>query len=318
MGLWSEIRERASYFLHRRRRDEELSDEILFHIEARTAELEQSGTSRDEALRQARREFGNRSRSMETTRQVWGVTALEGIAQDLRYGFRQLRRSPGFAATAILSLALGIGANTAIFELLNAVRLRSLPVRDPQQLVEVRVVGNTQMGLHNAWGVLTYPLWEQIRDHEESFSGAFAFSSDNLNLGQSDDRRVARVIWLSGEAFPALDVHPIRGRLFTTADDRPGCANTATISYGFWQREFGGQDSALGARIQLNETPFTVIGITGPDFFGVNVGRGFDVADFVRVYDELVPVEASERDHFSPSWRQIPRLRRGQVSINYP
>ncbi len=141
-------------------------------IETRTAELQRSGLDASDALQQARREFGNIGRSKEATRSEWGVTSIsEAVAQDLRYGFRQLRRSPGFATTAILSLALGIGANTAIFELLNALRLRSLPVRDPQQLVEVRVVGSTQMGMHNAWGVLTYPLWEQIRDHEESFAG---------------------------------------------------------------------------------------------------------------------------------------------------
>ena len=278
MGLWSEIRERANYFLHRRQRDEELSDEILFHIEARTAELERSGLSREEALRQARREFGNRSRSMETTRQVWGVTMLEAIAQDLRYGFRQLRRSPGFAATAILSLALGIGANTAIFQLLNSVRLRSLPVRDPQQLVEINVSGNTNMGVHNNWGSLTYPLWEQIRDHQESFSGVFAWSFDNFSLGQAAEHRTARVFWVSGNAFPTLDVHPVRGRLLTPADDTPGCANTAVVSYGFWQRQFGGRESALGSRIELNELPFTVIGVTAPEFFGINMGRGFDVA----------------------------------------
>ena len=274
MGLWNGIR----YLFQRNRLDRELDDELLAHLETRAAELRRSGLTAEDAMQQARREFGNISRSKEATRSAWGVTAFEGIAQDLRYGFRQLRRSPGFAATAILSLALGIGANTAIFQLLDALRLRSLPVRDPQQLVEVKVVGDTRMGLHNAWGSLTYPLWEQIRDHQESFSSAFAFSSDNLTLGDLSNRRTVRVFWVSGEAFPALDVRPIRGRLFTPADDRPGCANTAVVSHGFWQRNFGGQEAAIGSRIELNETPFTVVGVTEPEFFGVNVGRGFDVA----------------------------------------
>jgi predicted permease len=274
MGLW----ERARYLFNRDKFDQEMDDEVLAHIETRTAELQRSGLAPEEALRQARLEFGNVSRSKEATRRVWGVTTIEGIAQDLRYGFRQLRRSPGFAATAILSLALGIGANTAIFQLLNAVRLRSLPVRDPQQLVEVRVLGNTNMGVHNEWGSLTYPLWEQIRDHQESFSGVFAWSFDNFSLGQAVDHRTARVFWVSGNAFPTLDIHPIRGRLLTPTDDTPGCANTAVVSYGFWQRQFGGLESALGSRIELNELPFTVVGVTAPDFSGINVGRAFDVA----------------------------------------
>jgi hypothetical protein len=143
-------------------------------MEARAAELEVTGLSPAEARLQARREFGNIGRSKETTRRLIGAAAFEGILQDLSYGVRQLKGSPGFAITAILSLALGIGANTAIFQLLNAVRLRSLPVHDPKQLVEVKIAGNQQFGTHDNWDSLTYPLWEQIRDHQESFSGAFA------------------------------------------------------------------------------------------------------------------------------------------------
>jgi predicted permease len=274
MSLW----ERARYLFDRNKFDRELDEEVLAHIEARTAALQRDGLAAGDALRQARLEFGNVSRSKEATRRVWGLATFEGIAQDLRYGFRQLRSSPGFAATAVLSLALGIGANTAIFQLLDAVRLRSLPIRDPQQLAGVYVVGNTNMGVHNAWGSLTYPLWEQIRDHQESFSHAFAWSFDTFPLGQEADRRTARIFWTSGDAFPALDVHAMRGRLFTPADDLPGCANTAVISFGFWQRQFGGQESAVGSRIQLNETAFTVVGITPPEFIGINVGKGFDVA----------------------------------------
>jgi hypothetical protein len=243
MGLWSELAGRARYLFHRHEFDEELDGEIQFHMESRAAELERSGVSPAQARLQARREFGNIGRSKETTRRILGAAALEGIVQDLRYGARQLRGSPGFAATAILSLALGIGANTAIFQLLNAVRLRSLPVRDPQQLTEVKILGDARFGTHNNWDSLTYPLWEQIRDHQESFSGVFAWSFDNLSFGRGESARTVRIAWVSGSAFPTLGVHAARGRLLDADDDHKGCAPVVALGYGFWQRQFGGAES---------------------------------------------------------------------------
>jgi putative ABC transport system permease protein len=284
MGLWSELAGRARCLLQRRRFEEELDDEIVFHMESRAAELERSGLGAAEALLQARREFGNIGSSKESTRRILGAAALEAILQDLRYGMRQLRGSPGFAATAILSLALGIGANTAIFQLLNAVRLRSLPVRDPQQLAEIKIAGNPQFGLHNSWDSLTYPLWEQIRDHQESFSGVFAWSFDNVSFGQGESARVVRVAWVSGSAFPALGVGAVRGRLLDADDDRKGCTPVAALGYGFWQRQFGGEDSVIGSRVlladpwELDPVPFSVVGITDPQFLGLEVGRPFDIA----------------------------------------
>ncbi len=248
MGLWSELAGRARYLLQRRRFNEELDDEILFHMEARSAELEVTGLSPAEARLQARREFGNIGRSKETTRRLIGAAAFEGILQDLSYGVRQLKASPGFAITAILSLALGIGANTAIFQLLNAVRLRSLPIHDPQQLVEVKIAGNQQFGTHDNWDSLTYPLWEQIRDHQELFSGAFAWSFDDLSFGRGESARKVRVAWASGGAFPTLGVRAVKGRLLDAGDDHKGCPAAAVLGYGFWQRQFG--RGRFGCRIE--------------------------------------------------------------------
>jgi predicted permease len=284
VGLWSELAGRARYLVQRRRFNEELDDEILFHIEARAAELERTGLAPDDARLLARREFGNIGRAKETTRRMIGAATVEGILRDLGYGVRQLRGAPGFAITAILSLALGIGANTAIFQLLNAVRLRSLPVRAPQQLVEVKIAGDARFGTHNSWDSLTYPLWEQIRDHQESFSGVFAWSFDNLDLGQGDAARSVRIAWVSGSAFPTLGVRAARGRLLDNDDDRKSCAPVAVLGYGFWQRQYGGQDSAVGSSVVLADryevaaVPFPVVGVTDPAFVGLEIGRPFDIA----------------------------------------
>jgi putative ABC transport system permease protein len=160
--------------------------------------------------------------------------------------------------------------NTAIFQLLNAVRLRSLPVHDPQQLVEVKIAGNQQFGTHDNWDSLTYPLWEQIRDHQESFSGAFAWSFDDLSFGRGESARKVRVAWASGGAFPTLRVRAVKGRLLDAGDDHKSCPAAAVLGYGLWQRQFGRDDSAVGSSVVLadpyepGEVPFSIVGVTMP------------------------------------------------------
>lgn len=209
------------------------------------------------------------------------MTALENLRQDLRYAVRTLRFSPGFAVVALLSLALGIGANTAIFELLNAVRLRNLPVKDPQQLAVVRIAGgNPGVGLSNGYGSdLTYPLWQGIRDRQQAFSGIFALGKSRFLVGSANEMQSVDSLWVSGELFDVLGVKAERGRLFKVADDRPGCAfDTAVISHAFWQRYFGGEASVIGRTLTVLDKPVQVIGITPPTFTGLEVGQGFDIA----------------------------------------
>jgi predicted permease len=207
---------------------------------------------------------------------LWFRTAF----QDLRFALRTLRRSPAFAATAIITLALGIGANTAIFQLLDAVRLRSLPVADPASLVKVQVKG----GIHDfGWTdnptALSTALWEQIRKQQEAFSGFFAWRSARTAIGRGDQERVAQGLWVTGEMFPALGIVPVRGRLFTPEDDRPGCGTPgAVVSYALWQSEFVGKDSVIGSEIVVYGRPTQVIGVTPPGFFGLDVGKEFEVA----------------------------------------
>ena len=211
---------------------------------------------------------------------VRGPLWLETAFQDLRFALRTLRKSPAFAATAILTLALGIGANTAIFQLLDAVRLRNLPVADPASLVRVEIKGGVQ-GLFwsaNDTSVST-ALWDQIRSQQGAFSEFFAWRSAPYAIGHGDQEHLVQGLWVTGEMFPSLGIVPAKGRLFTPEDDRPGCGiSGAVISYSLWQSEFGGRDSIIGSRIVVYDHPTQVIGVTPPSFFGLDVGKEFDVA----------------------------------------
>jgi len=208
---------------------------------------------------------------------------VESLLQDVRFALRTLRKSWGFTLTAVLTLALGIGANTAIFQLLDAVRLRSLPVANPGALAGVQVKnGNRGFGITTTDNEtsLTYPLWEQIRLHQQVFSSVFAWAdSGSASLGEGAQMRRAHGLWVSGETFAALGLHPLRGRFFTEQDDRPGCgAPGAVISYGLWQSEFGGQDSAIGSKLMVDGRSTEVIGVAPRSFFGLEVGKNFDFA----------------------------------------
>jgi putative ABC transport system permease protein len=203
------------------------------------------------------------------------------LIQDLRFGARQLRTNPGFTAVAVLSLALGIGANSAIFQLVDAVRLRTLPVRDPQQLVTVDFAKKSSRS--GNWSTrsarFTSVLWEELQTHAEPFNGMMAWSAARFNLAQGGEARYAEGLFVSGDYFKVLGVQPLAGRTLTAQDDRPGCGTPgAVISYAFWQREFAGERSVLGREISLDNHKFPIVGITPPAFFGVEVGNRYDVA----------------------------------------
>ena len=242
----------------------------------------------------------------ETARSASGALWLLTTFQDLRFALRTLRKSPAFAVTAILTLALGIGANTAIFQLLDAVRLRSLPVADPASLVRVQIKG----GIHDfGWTAndtaLSTALWEQIRKQQQAFSGFFAWRSTVYGIGRGEQERVAQGLWVSGEMFPLLGIVPVKGRLFTAEDDRAGCGTSgAVISYGLWQNEFGGKDSVIGSSIVVYGHPTQVIGVTPPGFFGLDVGKEFEVALPTCSVSAYIPGDGTliRRDVF---WLQV-------------
>ena len=201
--------------------------------------------------------------------------------QDLRHAFRLLRLSPGFAIISVLTLALGIGANTAIFQLIDSVRLRTIPVKDPQELGTIRIAdrhwGSGQFS--SQYSQLTFAMWEQIRKRQEGFAEIAAWSDQRFNLATGGEVRKAKGIRVSSDFFRVLGVEPILGRLLGPEDDQPGCgASGANISYAFWQRNFAADPSVVGKRLTLDGISFEVLGVIPPGFNGISVGDTFDVA----------------------------------------
>jgi len=202
------------------------------------------------------------------------------LLQDIRYGLRVLGKSPGFAAVAILTLALGIGANAAIFQLIDAVRLRTLPVKDPQTLGIVHLNTNhwNSGNFNGPYAEFTFPLWQQVQQRQQAFSSIAAWGTEGLNLANGGEVDNAHAIWVSGEFFRVLGVQAFVGRLLGPQDDQNGCSGGANISYSFWQRRYGGAASVIGKTITLEGHPFPILGVTPPSFYGVSVGDRFDVA----------------------------------------
>jgi putative ABC transport system permease protein len=224
--------------------------------------------------------MGGPEQHKEACRDRRNVQIVDHVIRDTRYGLRLLRRAPVFTAIAMLSLALGIGANAAIFQLIDTVRLRHLPIPNPQELAEVRADGVHSFGVSEGFNAqVTYPLWEQIRAHQTAFAGMFAWGNTTLLVGRGGEARRARGLWVSGDFFRVLGITPERGRLLTADDDHRGCgAGPAVVSHAFWQTYFGGQESAIGNTVTLLDQPFTVVGVTPARFTGLEVGQTFDIA----------------------------------------
>ena len=264
MNWLTQLWRRITYLARRDQMDADLAEEMRLHLELKAA------AAGDVSV--ARKQFGNVVRLNEKSRDAWGWGWLDSVAQDLRYGWRNLMSARGFTITAILSLALGIGANTAIFSIVNAMMLRSLPVPDPHRLARIDVGGNEY---------LTNPLWEGIRDHQNAFKGTFAYSSTGFDLAQEGEKRIVNGLWVSGEMFNVLGVPAYRGRVFNREDDLHGGGRNgpvAVISHSFWQNHFGADPNILGKPLKLDGHPFEIVGVTPPNFRGVEPERPFAVA----------------------------------------
>jgi putative ABC transport system permease protein len=205
---------------------------------------------------------------------------MNTLLQDFRYGLRMLAKSPGFALVAILTLALGIGANAAIFQLIDAVRLRTLPVKDPGTVAIVHL-NRHHWGSGNfngPYAEFSFPMWEQIRQRQQAFSSLAVWGSNTFNLARGGEVDIVPGIWVSGQFFQTLGVRPFLGRLISDADDQKGCAGGVDLSYAFWQRRYGGAASVIGKTISLQGHSFPILGVTPPGFYGVSVGNQFAVA----------------------------------------
>src|ERR1700730_16743329 len=294
-------------------RDEDLDKELRFHIEERVAELVAAGVTPDEARRRARLEFGGVIQVKEAVRDqhVWSL--VNGLLQDVRLAIRSLRATPVVTIVAVLSLALGIGANTAMFSLVNSLLLRTLPVREPGRLVTVR--SHEPEGFPE-W---SYPVWDEVRQRPQLFDGVAAWSPTvPANVTTNGDTQKADGLFASSSFFETLGVPAFIGRTFSGADDRRGGGPdgpVAVISYGFWQRRFSGSASAIGSTVTLENVPFTVVGITPPDFFGADVGRTFDVIVPLGT-EPLVSRSESRIASSSVSWLNIVARLKSQETID--
>jgi predicted permease len=284
----------------------ELDEELAFHLEHETAKLIRAGVPPEEAGRRARLVVGGASQIKEDVRDEWIWRWCRELAQDVRYSIRLLRQSPTFTSVAVLSLALGIGANTAIFSILNAVIMKPLPVRDPGQLAHL---------FHPGDDSYTNAIWEQLRDHQDMFSSALAYSPSDFDLADGGERRPAKGVYASGDYFRTLGVSALVGRVFTVNDDRRGGAPVAVLSYGFWQRSYGGDPHIAGRTIRLNGHPFEIVGVTPRGFFGLDIGSSFDVIAPLAS-EALIDAERPRLDGRSNWWLTI--IGRLKPGVSFP
>jgi predicted permease len=300
---------RLRSFLRRKTVERELNDELRFHFDQLVDRHLRTGVPIAEAQRRAQLEFGGFGQVQEDCRDARGTQFLDSLLQDLRYSFRMLRKSPGFTAVAVLTLALGIGANTAIFSVLESVLLRALPVHHPNELVALTDPDQQSVNFGSQGGtrsLLAYSEFEYLRDHNEVFSGMLAADSTmpdaevtlaNSASGGGEKQRV-RIKLVSGGYFTTLGVKPAAGRFFADEVDRArGASPFAVVSYSFWKQRYGLSPAILGKTIQIHQTSFEIVGVAPPGFFGDTVGQSPDFWVPILMQDAVYPGQ----DYLSPS-----------------
>jgi predicted permease len=248
------------------------NEELQSHLAMREQQLIESGVSPAEALGRAHREVGNITLLTEQTVDAWRYRFLDTLFQDIRYALRGLRKSPGFTVTAILSLSLGLGANTAIFSLFDALLFRPLPVASPEELV----LATLRMG--DRQSLMLNNRQREAFAGSDTLTGICASRHSRLRATIAGEAQLTEAMLASGNCFSLLGVSVILGRTITEADDQAGAAEpVAVLSYGYWLRHFGGQSSVLGQRITLQDKPFTIIGVAPRGFFGLEPGSPADI-----------------------------------------
>ena len=292
---------RLQTLFRRDRLTQHLDDEVRFHLDEQIAENIAAGLNKEEARHAALRLFGNPSLLKEDARETWGWVWLGQIGQDLRFGFRSLRKSPLFTVVAVLTLAFGIGANTAVFSLMDQALLELLPVKHPEQLVVVAERG-TRFG--DSWGEndISYPLYLDFRDHNRVFSGMFGRFPTGVSLGYGDRTERVDAELVSGSYFPVLGVTAAIGRTLTPDDDRiPGGHPVAMLSYSSWQSRFSSDPAIVGKQIVVNGYTFTVIGVAQAGFEGVEFGYKSRVFIPIMMKAQMTP-RSNGLEERSQSW----------------
>lgn len=260
----------------------EIEDELAFHIEARAADFMRNGVPEHEAVRRARAEVGSIASQKENCRAAWGTRLWDELRSDLRYAARALSKSPGFAAIAIGSLALGIGANTVVFSAMKSILLNRLAVPRPEELRLFALTQSDKGVVRGSWGYyeehagetlltsFSYPVYEQLRQQNRVLQDIFAFKNYGRMTATIDEKAEAVTTeMVSGNYYRALDVHPMLGRAIQETDDaEAGSGPVVVISYGYWSRRFGRSPDVVGKKIELNSTPMTIVGVNPPAFTG--------------------------------------------------
>jgi predicted permease len=288
--------------------DQELSEELAFHIEKETEENIAAGMRAEEARYAALRKFGGIEQMKEECRDGWGFRWLEELLQDLRFGFRQLRKNPGFTAVVVLTLALGIGVNTAIFSLVDQLLLWSVPAREPNRLVKIEDLYSS-----------TYPLFCAYRDLNQVFSGVLA-SSENLDTSirptGAPAVELGHVEYVSGGYFQILGIGSAAGRVITPSDDAaPGGSPVAVLSYRYWQRRFAGDQRVIGQKLAVNTYPLVIVGVAENGFGGLFNGNEPDAFVPLAMYPVTTPFAARVWNTTHMFWLStVARLKPG-ISI---
>jgi predicted permease len=317
----SEVWRQLKFLFRRGQFQRELDEEMRHHLEMSAQAHAEKGESHEESRFAARRELGNTLRLREESRDIWGWTMVESLFQDLRYGLRQLGRAPGLTAVIVLSLALGIGANTAIFSVINAAMLRMLPVQNPEQLVQIGFHGKRSAESYVGES-FSYPRYRELRRYNQVFANMSAFDywdSFDARLQSSasrDDREPVKGQLVSANFFSLLGVSAIVGRTFTPdEDDEAGAHPVAVISYALWTRLFARDTAVLGKKFTIEGTPLTVIGVAPLHFSGVSPGHSCDLWVPLSMQPLIAPSEFNLLTSPDTNWLSLMARLKPGVSV---
>ena len=300
---------------HKSRKEQELAEEIDAYLEMLVEQKLEEGLDPAEARRAALIELGGSEQVKEKVREARAGYQLEILWLDLRYALRTLRRNPGFAVVAVLTLGLGIGANTAIFSLIDAVLLKMLPVKNPESLVLLRNADPDGTVTR-----LPYQVYKQLRDNNDVLSGALAYHPLRLTVsvdGQPEPALAGQLV--SGNYFSVLGVNAALGRTIVPDDDRaPDESHVCVISHNYWRRRFAGDPAVVGKTIHLSGAPFTIVGVTPPEFFGLEVGSSMDISVPLMMQREVMPGIEGYRIDFTVVGRLRPEItsREARASLS--
>ena len=299
-----------------RRLEGDLDRELQYHIDRRVSDLIHSGLPEPEARRRVALELGGATQLREQVRDIWLSRWLRDFAYDLRFSARSFFRSPSFTATAVLSLALGIGATTALYSLIDQIVLRALPVDHPERLVLFDWNGEQLAETFGSFNLMSYPICRDLQEQKQFFDGVFCRAATTINFSTGEEPKLAAAELVSGTYFSVLGVRPALGRLLSSDDDQtPGSSPVVVLSYDFWKNQFGGTPDMVGRKVLVNQHPMTVIGVAAPTFHGIDVGEVPSVWIPAAMSAQSIPGFQTMLDRRT-RWMQILGRLRQNVSLS--